>query len=233
MGSILVVDDDDGFRELARSVLEAAEYQVHEAGGGGPALVLIRSTPLDLVLLDLVMPDMDGFEVIRRLAKDAHVPPILAVSGLSREEPPELQAVRDFVFGYLAKPFGAAELLEACRYAVAAWQEARAEAEFRDERRQELRKDLYVPAVVRARHGEPQTRGRILNLSPGGAELELGTGLPVARELRLSFEIPGGGGGFEVRARVQWSRGTRAGLQFVELSAGDEARLRAILPRKR
>jgi CheY-like chemotaxis protein len=231
-GSILIVDDDTVFREVVRAVLESADYQVYEAEGGEAALAQIRSTPLDLVILDLVMPGLDGFEVIRHLGLDAHVPPILAISGLSQDEPAELQEVRAFVFGYLAKPFSNADLLEGCRYAVAAWQEARAEAELRDERRQEPRKDLYVSAIVRSSDGKPHTRGRILNLSPLGAELELGVELRPGYDLRLSFDIPGGGGSFSVQARVQWARKTRVGVRFVQIPAADEARLRTILPRK-
>ncbi|HYN94475.1 MAG TPA: response regulator [Pilimelia sp.] len=66
-GSILVVDDVLTVRELQRSILERAGYTVHVAADGEEALTLAESVPLDLVLTDVEMPRMDGFELTRRL----------------------------------------------------------------------------------------------------------------------------------------------------------------------
>jgi CheY-like chemotaxis protein len=66
--SILIVDDHDGFRTFARGMLEAAGFTVAEAATGAEAADAARSVRPGLVLLDIQLPDFDGFEVARRLA---------------------------------------------------------------------------------------------------------------------------------------------------------------------
>jgi CheY-like chemotaxis protein len=79
---ILVVDDDPLERELFKKRLEGAGYVVVEARSGSQALDVIVNTRLDLIVLDLSMPEMDGLELLRALR---HVPKprIVAVTGLS------------------------------------------------------------------------------------------------------------------------------------------------------
>ena len=69
--SILIVDDHDGFRRFARVMLEAAGFTVAEAATGAEAAEAARSVRPGLVLLDIQLPDSDGFEVARRLAEQA------------------------------------------------------------------------------------------------------------------------------------------------------------------
>jgi CheY-like chemotaxis protein len=64
----LIVDDHDGFRSLARGMLEAAGFTVAEAATGAEATEAVRAVRPGLVLLDIALPDFDGFEVARRLA---------------------------------------------------------------------------------------------------------------------------------------------------------------------
>jgi CheY-like chemotaxis protein len=66
--AILIVDDHDGFRAFARSMLEAAGFTVAEAATGAEAAEAARAVRPGLVLLDIQLPDFDGFEVARRLA---------------------------------------------------------------------------------------------------------------------------------------------------------------------
>jgi two-component system, NarL family, nitrate/nitrite response regulator NarL len=66
--AILIVDDHDGFRIFARSMLEAAGFTVAEAATGTEAAEAARAVRPGLVLLDIQLPDLDGFEVARRLA---------------------------------------------------------------------------------------------------------------------------------------------------------------------
>jgi threonine synthase len=69
--SVLIVDDHPDARRLIRRILQAqGSYTVHEVGSGPEALVEAREHPPDLVILDLMMPDMDGFEVLDRLKKE-------------------------------------------------------------------------------------------------------------------------------------------------------------------
>jgi CheY-like chemotaxis protein len=69
--SILIVDDHDGFRAMARGMLEAAGFTVAEAATGAEAAEAARTIRPGLVLLDIQLPDFDGFEVARRLAAQA------------------------------------------------------------------------------------------------------------------------------------------------------------------
>jgi CheY-like chemotaxis protein len=78
--SILVVDDHDGFRALARVMLEAAGFTVAEAATGAEATEAARTVRPSLVLLDIQLPDFDGFEVARRLAAQADSPVVVLTS---------------------------------------------------------------------------------------------------------------------------------------------------------
>jgi CheY-like chemotaxis protein len=69
--AILIVDDHDGFRAFARGMLEAAGFTVAEAATGAQATEAARTVRPGLVLLDIGLPDFDGFEVARRLAASA------------------------------------------------------------------------------------------------------------------------------------------------------------------
>jgi CheY-like chemotaxis protein len=78
--SILIVDDHDGFRAFARGMLEAAGFTVAEAATGAEAAEAARSVRPGLVLLDIQLPDSDGFEVARRLVAQAGGPVIVLTS---------------------------------------------------------------------------------------------------------------------------------------------------------
>jgi class 3 adenylate cyclase len=85
LGSVLVVDDEEQNRTLLRDPLEACGYEVTEAENGMQALQKVAEHPPDVILLDVMMPKMDGFGVCRRLktdSKTAHIP-ILMVTALS------------------------------------------------------------------------------------------------------------------------------------------------------
>jgi adenylate cyclase len=85
LGFVMVVDDEEQNRTLLRDPLEASGYEVAEAENGMQALQKIAEHPPDVILLDVMMPQMDGFEVCRRLKTDGktgHIP-ILMVTALS------------------------------------------------------------------------------------------------------------------------------------------------------
>jgi len=82
--TVLLVDDHAGFRKQARVLLSAAGYDVvGEAEDGGAALATVRDLRPDVVLLDVHLPDVDGFEVARTLYEDPDPPAIILIS--SRE----------------------------------------------------------------------------------------------------------------------------------------------------
>ena len=78
--AVLVVDDHDGFRAFARKMLEAAGFTVAEAASGAEATATAQLVQPWLVLLDVQLPDFDGFEVARRLARHEHQPVIVLTS---------------------------------------------------------------------------------------------------------------------------------------------------------
>lgn len=114
----LVVDDERDFRHLMNMFLRRSGMPIDVAvvGSGADALSHARSDPPDLVLLDIMMPEMDGFEVCRRLRADyrTRATPILVLSALDLGAEPN-GALFDVVDDYLAKPFERAEFISRVR----------------------------------------------------------------------------------------------------------------------
>lgn len=109
MTTVLVVDDEKALRDFVRRNLEVRGYHVLTAANGLEALALFEQERVDLIILDLMMPHMDGLEVTRRLREVSNVP-IIVLSALGEEA----DKVRAFDLGaddYLTKPFGVGELL--------------------------------------------------------------------------------------------------------------------------
>jgi CheY-like chemotaxis protein len=77
---VLVVDDHAGFRRLARRVLERAGFQVAEASDGAGAVAEAGRLRPDVVLLDIQLPDVDGFAIAELLAEAEHPPPVVLTS---------------------------------------------------------------------------------------------------------------------------------------------------------
>jgi CheY-like chemotaxis protein len=85
MATILCIDDEDQVRMLFQIALEGAGYRVLTAESGQDGLRLLQQQEVDLVLVDIFMPSMDGFEVIRLLHKSRPACKIIAISGGSWE----------------------------------------------------------------------------------------------------------------------------------------------------
>src|SRR3954462_1665292 len=84
-GRVLVVDDEAGISGLLRRWLSRDGYSVRIAADGAQALAAIAEEPPDVILLDVVMPDMDGFTICRRLKNDpsTRLTPVILVTGLA------------------------------------------------------------------------------------------------------------------------------------------------------
>jgi diguanylate cyclase (GGDEF)-like protein len=111
-GKILLVDDRIENLELLSSILTKAGYEVRRAINGATALMGVRSAPPDLILLDINMPDMNGYEVCRQLKKDIQYQdiPVIFISALDDG----LDKVKAFSAGgvdYISKPFEMMEVL--------------------------------------------------------------------------------------------------------------------------
>ena len=106
---LLVVDDDADIRLLLRELLGRAGFEVDEAPDGRTALRRLYEQPPALVLLDVAMPDMDGYQTLERIRDLSDVPVIMLTARTQ-----ELEKVRGLSAGaddYVAKPFGRQELL--------------------------------------------------------------------------------------------------------------------------
>jgi len=108
---ILVVDDIAANRQTLRELLDAPDYLVLEAADGPAGLRLAAETPPDLVLLDVMMPGMDGFEVCRRLRADAHLAavPVVMVTALD-DQASRTTGIQAGADDFITKPFNRAEL---------------------------------------------------------------------------------------------------------------------------
>ncbi len=109
---ILIVDDTPENLEIAGSVLEKKDYDIYVADSGQTALELLETVPFDLILLDIMMPDMDGYDVCRKIREDekSRGIPIIFLTAKADGE----SIAKGFELGsvdYIRKPFNAAELV--------------------------------------------------------------------------------------------------------------------------
>jgi two-component system OmpR family response regulator len=107
---LLIVDDEDNLRSMLAAALQHHGYKVTTAANGREALEVIPKDRPDLVLLDVMMPDLDGFEVCRRLRTDGDRTPVLFLTARDSTE----EKVRGLTLGgddYLQKPFSLDELV--------------------------------------------------------------------------------------------------------------------------
>ena len=114
---LLIVDDEPAIRRFLRTSLVAQGYRVTEVEDGRTALEALRRNPVDVLVLDLGLPDVDGFEVIRRLRETGSTVPIIVLSSRS-DEAGKVKALDLGADDYLIKPFGVEELLARLRAAL-------------------------------------------------------------------------------------------------------------------
>jgi two-component system response regulator VicR len=107
--TILVVDDERRYRELLEMDLSRRGYRVLQAADSAHALDLVQQGSPDLVLLDLMLPDIDGYEACRRIRELSAVPIIMLTA--RAEEADKVRGLRAGADDYITKPFSAEELL--------------------------------------------------------------------------------------------------------------------------
>lgn len=110
---ILIVDDERILRLLVRTTLESDEFQIIEAENGATALELVSEHQPDLVLLDRMMPGIDGLEVARKLRdqrRTADIPIIMLTAKGQEHDRAEGESAG--VYAYLVKPFSPLELMQ-------------------------------------------------------------------------------------------------------------------------
>jgi DNA-binding response OmpR family regulator len=104
--NILVVDDDDAIRQMVETLLAEEGYSVESAANGEEAMRVVRQKPFDLVVLDIMMPVMDGWEVASRMLCEDKTRdiPIIFLTALSSYTD-QLKGWRMGCFDYITKPF--------------------------------------------------------------------------------------------------------------------------------
>jgi DNA-binding response OmpR family regulator len=115
---VLVVDDEATVRFLLSRVLTHAGYSVEVATDGESALERVQAGPPDLVVLDLMMPGLDGWGVLERLKAMPAPPPVLIVSAHGDSETPR-RAAEAGAAGYMTKPFALKQLVDTCGRLIA------------------------------------------------------------------------------------------------------------------
>ena len=119
MNNILVVDDEEPFRRLLKNELTRKGYGVEVAADGAAALEQLRGNTFDAILLDVVMPGVDGISLMKKLKEDPAAPPIIVLTGRATVET-AVEAMKNGAYDYLTKPYKLDELAivvdRACEY---------------------------------------------------------------------------------------------------------------------
>ena len=153
-GRVLVIDDDPDIRDLVRRLLERADYTVTDAADGRAGLRELYAAQPDLVVLDVAMPDLDGWQALERIRDLSDVPVLMLTA-----RDTELDKVRGLKSGaddYVTKPFGRQELL------------ARVESLLRRPRAAVEQRETYADALVEIDFAQRAVRvgGRDVALTP-------------------------------------------------------------------
>jgi two-component system OmpR family response regulator len=125
-GNLLVVDDEPFLREAVAASLRFLGFEVTAAGTGTDALRLARDRPFDLLILDVMLPGPDGFEIVRRLRRDGNRVPVIFLTAKDSQD----DKVTGLTIGgddYMTKPFGLEELAARVRTVLRRTRPAQAE----------------------------------------------------------------------------------------------------------
>lgn len=111
---VLIVEDDQPLRRIISTILEEEQYKIEQAEDGEEGYLMAASSEYDLIILDIMLPKMDGFSILKRLRKEGHRTPTLFLTAKDR--------IEDKVLGldigaddYIVKPFDTQELLARVR----------------------------------------------------------------------------------------------------------------------
>lgn len=191
---ILVIDDQDSIRGVLRAALSEAGAEVLEAGGGADGIeVATRQNP-DLILLDIAMPGMNGWQVLEALRMSAEtvgIPVVLQTS--SGDFPSYEQARRHAVAAFISKPFRLSDVVEMCRRIIGG-------------ARPLLGRDVHEapPASVQVRDGHDRLLGvgTLVDSDAGGAQIELDTALGQGQQVVVT--VLRAEGPERYQAEVRW-----------------------------
>jgi CheY-like chemotaxis protein len=226
---ILVVDDEEDVRFLVSRMLADMGYEVEMAVDGADAIAHIGTRRPDLVILDLMMPNVDGYGVLAHLRLLPHPPPVVVLTARGDYDS-FARIVREGASAYVSKPFRFHELIATCQSVLMAGGAARAVPH---ERRRDPRRAIRAEVKVLSRDQTPIALGELVDLGAGGAQIHLAVRLDVGARIRVALHLPAGTGAFNVEGTVQWQRevprGFAHGIAFVDVTAAQQAQLAGLL----
>ncbi len=219
---VLVIDDDKPVRDLETAILEQSGYAVIPASDGAVAVERLREQRPDLILLDLVMPKVDGWGVLEHVRSIPDPPPVIVVSGLEEIVPPG--HLSRYVSGYVFKPFNVAHLVRTCSEAMASPASVPASGS-----RKESRRTFIVETTLVSDTGVPLITGRLLQVSRNGFRMELAISMKMGDPVQVVFRVPGRNEPLLLKGRVRWRKDLTLGAEIDELRPDEEKLLRELV----
>ena len=228
--TILVVDDDEELQRMLRLAFEAKGFRVEKALDGLAAVDFLKAHRVELTVLDLFLPSMDGWAVLEQMKCFPRRPPVVVISGVS-EVNVTPRIFREGVEAFIAKPFQLGTLLNTCAELIA---RAKGRVSFPERRHRGARRTLTLPVTIRDGEDRLLHAGRLLNLSVLGALVELPAPLSPGQRVRLAYSADAGAP-LIVDGSVQWwqhpdpsSPATSVGISFTGVSAEQQQRIKQI-----
>jgi DNA-binding response OmpR family regulator len=218
---ILVVDDDRPVRDLEVTIMDDAGYEVEAAADGAAAIKALDRRRPDLVLLDLVMPEVDGWGVLEHIHTMSSPPPVVVISGAHEIVPPG--HLTRYVTGYVFKPFDVTQLLRTCDAAMGS-----AAVVPKGGSRKEPRRTFLVETTLVSESGLPLAQAQLLQVSRGGFRVELAIPLQTGDPVRIAFRVPGRPDPLVLQGHVRWRQDFTLGAQIDRISPEEERLLRMI-----
>jgi CheY-like chemotaxis protein len=220
---ILFVDDEPDVRQFVEHVLTSSGHEVELAEDGVVGLEKLQQRRPDLILLDIMMPNLDGWGVLERLPEIPDAPPVILLT--ARDDVASFaRAFKKGVAAFINKPFRFAELIDTCQRVLEA-----SHKPVEDERRSEQRHRVGLGVRVLSDGGIPLAMGELLDLSRHGARVRLGAPRDVGSEVWLALYMSSGQTALQLSGTVRWCSGEAGsfvlGLALGELSPETQERL--------
>ncbi len=220
---VLQVEDDLGTAKSVEQMLGSMGHTCETTSLGERALDLATRGGYDIILLDIMLPDIDGYEVLRRLHDVGVETPVLIQTGLVDRDPPDLGLSLGFA-DYLVKPFGLAELTDRMEAALAASDKTAstrpagvAEPNQGDtehagdpNRREHPRHATLKSGTIVDDGTGDETACVVMNLSDSGAALRVNDGFVCPQEFTLKIQSEP-----TRRCQVCWRHGAKIGVKFL------------------
>lgn len=213
--TVLIVEDEPFMRELEAELLEEAGYKVELAEGGLAAIESLSQRRPDLVVLDIIMPGIDGWAVLRHIATLAKPPIVIVTTGQAEFVPPN--TLGRLVAGHLLKPFRGDALLKMCADVLASPAVSPPSGS-----RKEPRRTYVVEATLLSPAGAPLVTGQLLQLSLGGFRLAAVGRVQPGQSVSVRFPIPGRDHPMELRGTVRWRAAGMLGIETKGLLPSDQ-----------